>query len=177
MGHLSEEPRHAVSRRLPGCCSSQNWQCITHLMMTCAMSLYHIKRAVGLKLDKQPFSLITSLGPLLFGFNTFVFVHSGLECATNLWSANRNPPTLSRPLRHPHAQKWARHRNPPEKGIWQTHLQYFQRNKGFPQFQGTGRTYRSSPPVRWEGPETELRRKMRKLLQTTNRRTLLLRRI
>ena len=48
-----------------------------------------------------------------------------------------------------------------------SHFRFSHKNKGSPHFQGTGRTYRSSPPVRWQGPEAELRWKVQKPPQTT----------
>ena len=47
------------------------------------------------------------------------------------------------------------------------HIFDFPQKQGFPHLQGTGQTYRSSPPVRWLGPEAELRQKIRKPPQTT----------
>ena len=143
---------------------------------------------MGLKV-RQATSLHTcQLGTFAVGIQN-LGLHSGLECPTDLWSANRKPTTLpsascsserrhktnatrKNPLRDPHVQKWASHKEnqingkygisggkskTPKTGLgiekiqmWKLHLRFpTKKNKGF-HIPGPGRTCgTASPQVCW----------------------------
>ena len=67
MRHLSQEPRHVVCRRSPDCCSSLIWHCITHLRMTCAISLCRDEGGRWVEISQTTILPHCQLGTLLLG--------------------------------------------------------------------------------------------------------------